>query len=104
MKSATGRWVSGGDFFDRESELQVLFTRVCEGNHTLLAGHRGMGKTSVLHELGQRMTKYGWVSLYVDVQDAKGPEDVIAGIAKAMHFALPLASRRGAGADSAHSA
>ena len=36
MKSATGRWVSGDDFFDRESELQVLEARVRAGNHTLL--------------------------------------------------------------------
>lgn len=38
MKSSTGRWVSGGDFFDREAELDVLGTRVREGNHVLLSG------------------------------------------------------------------
>ena len=36
MKSATGRWVSGEDFFDREGELEVLKTRVLERN---LRGH-----------------------------------------------------------------
>ena len=40
MESATGRWVSGNDFFDRESELQVLDARVRAGNHTLLTGQR----------------------------------------------------------------
>ena len=29
MKSATGRWVSGDDFFNRESELSILEHRIC---------------------------------------------------------------------------
>ena len=48
MKSATGRWVSGDDFFDRESELRILDARVRAGNHTLLTGQRRMGKTSIV--------------------------------------------------------
>ena len=38
MRSSTGRWVSGDDFFDRESELQMLEERVRGGNHLLLTG------------------------------------------------------------------
>ena len=45
MRLSTGRWVSGDDFFDRESELRVLKARVCDGNHVLLTGQRRMGKT-----------------------------------------------------------
>ena len=48
MKSSTGRWVSGDDFFDRERELRILENRVREGNHVLLTGQRRMGKTSIL--------------------------------------------------------
>ena len=51
MKSSTGRWVSGGDFFDREPELRVLESRVRDRNHVLLSGQRRMGKTSVLRSL-----------------------------------------------------
>ena len=47
MKPSTGRWVSGDDFFDREPELRVLESRVCDGNHILLTGQRRMGKTSL---------------------------------------------------------
>lgn len=60
MKSATGRWVVGNDFFGREPELRVLETRVREGNHTLLSGQRRMGKTSVAQELGRRLSDDGW--------------------------------------------
>ncbi len=35
MKSSTGRWVSGEDFFDRDRELQILETRVRERNAAL---------------------------------------------------------------------
>ena len=38
MKSATGRWVSGDDFFDRERELQSLASRIKDRNHVLLTG------------------------------------------------------------------
>ena len=106
MKSATGRWVSGDDFFDRESELQVLDARVRAGNHTLLTGQRRMGKTSVVRELGRRLEDQGWVFLFTDVEGATCAEDVIADIAQTVH---PVASRfatglrgvlQGIGADS----
>ena len=45
MRSSTGRWVSGGDFFNRERELQILETRVRDHNHVLLTGQRRI-KTS----------------------------------------------------------
>ena len=46
MQFSTGRWVSGNDFFDREPEMQILETRVRNGDHTLLTEQRRMGKTS----------------------------------------------------------
>ena len=84
MKSATGRWVSGSDFFDRDRELRILEMRVRAGNHVLLAGQRRMGKTSVARELGRRLTDSGdWTMLFTNVEDATCPEDVIADIAHA---------------------
>ena len=84
MQSSTGRWVSGNDFFDRESEIQILETRVRNGNHTLLTGQRRMGKTSIARELGQRLEADGWVFLFTDVEGATDPEDAVAGIAQAV--------------------
>ena len=57
MKSSTGRWVSGDDFFDREPELCILENRVGEGNHVLLTGQRRMGKTSIARELGHAVRR-----------------------------------------------
>ena len=96
MRSATGRWVSGSDFFDREPELRILEQRVCEGNHVLLTGQRRMGKTSITRELGRRLTTTGgWVALFTDVGDATCPEDVIADVARAAHPILPIRSLLG---------
>lgn len=99
MRSSTGRWVSGDDFFDRESELRVLEERVRAGTHLLLTGQRRMGKTSVLRELGRRLETEGWVSLFIDVEGATSEKDVVAGLAEAVRpirgiwprFAGPMA-------------
>ncbi len=93
MKSSTGRWVSGGDFFDRERELQVLVTRVRDGNHILLTGQRRMEKTSVARELGRRLEVEGWIFLFADVEGATCAEDAIADIAQAAHPVRKIASR-----------
>ena len=93
MKSSTGRWVSGGDFFDREPELRVLETRVRERNHVLLTGQRRMGKTSIARELGRRLEAKGWVFLFTDVEGATCPEDVIAEIAQAAYPVRSISSR-----------
>ena len=59
MRSSTGRWVSGDDFFDRELELKALEIRVRDFNHVLLTGQRRMGKTSITRELGRRVEAKG---------------------------------------------
>ncbi|MCY4208016.1 MAG: ATP-binding protein [Roseovarius sp.] len=93
MKSSTGRWVSGDNFFDRENELRILESRVRDGNHVLLTGQRRMGKTSLAQELGRRLKMEGWSFLYVDVEGATCPEDVIADIGEAVHPIRSIASR-----------
>ncbi len=93
MKSSTGRWVCGDDFFGREAELELLTSRVRDGNHVLLTGQRRMGKTSLARELGQRLESQGWVFLFTDVEDATCAEDVIAEVAKAVHPVRPISSR-----------
>ena len=98
MRAATGRWVIGDDFFNREPELRILENRVREGNHVLLTGQRRMGKTSIARELGRRLAESGaWVTLFTDIEDATCPEDVIADVARAAQtssFAMQI-SRKG---------
>ncbi len=93
MRSSTGRWVSGSDFFDRQRELQILETRVRERNHIVLTGQRRMGKTSVLRELGRRLEGDGWIFLFTDVEGATCAEDAIADIAQAVHPVRSISSR-----------
>ena len=93
MKSSTGPWVSGADFFDREAEIKLLGSRVRDGNHVLLTGQRRMGKTSIARELGRRLESEGWVVLFTDVEDATCAEDVIAEIAEATHPIQPISSK-----------
>ena len=93
MRLSTGRWVSGNDFIDRESELRILDARVRAGNHILLTGQRRMGKTSIAHELGRRLEAHGWVFLFTDVEGRTCPEDMIAKLAEAVHSVRSLSSR-----------
>ena len=93
MRSSTGRWVSGDDFFDREPELRALRELVSDRNHVLLTGQRRMGKTSVVRELGRRLEGDGWVVFFTDVEGAVCAEDAIAQIPQAAHPFLPTASR-----------
>ena len=93
MKLATGRWVCGNDFVDRESELRILDARVRAGNHVLLTGQRRMGKTSIARELGRRLVARGWVFLFTDVEGAAREEDVIANLAEAVHPVRSISSR-----------
>ena len=93
MRSSTGRWVIGDDFFDRTGELEILEARVRGRNHVLLSGQRRMGKTSVLRELGRRLESEGWIVLFVDVEGAASPEDAVADMAEAAYPYRPVASR-----------
>lgn len=93
MKSSTGRWVSGDDFFGRERELGILERRVKNRNHLLLTGQRRMGKTSLLRELGRRLESKGWIFLFADVEGATCAEDAVAEVARAVHPVRPIASR-----------
>ena len=93
MRSSTGRWVSGDDFFDRELELKALEGRVRDFNHVLLTGQRRMGKTSITRELGRRVEARGWGFIPADVQGATCPEDVIASIAEKAHPIRSIARR-----------
>ncbi|MDE0226579.1 MAG: ATP-binding protein [Gammaproteobacteria bacterium] len=82
MRKAGGNWVDGDRFFDREAEVEALVERVHDGRHTLLTAQRRMGKTSLVRETLRRLKEGGEVeSLFVDLEDAMGPEDVVAEIA-----------------------
>ena len=82
MRKAGGNWVDGDRFFDREAEVEALIERVHDERHTLLTAQRRMGKTSLVRETLRRLKEGGEVEpLFVDLEDAMTPEDVITEIA-----------------------
>ena len=91
MRSSTGRWVGGEDFFNREADLRILKRLVENHNHILLTGQRRMGKTSVVRELGRQLEAEDWAFLFTDVEGATCPEDAVASIAQAVHSVRPIA-------------
>ena len=93
MRTQAGAPVTGADFFNRDAELRLLEAKVRNGTHVLLAGQRRMGKTSVAKELGRRLQTDGWEFLFVDVEDAASPPDVIRDIAKAAGSVSGVPSR-----------
>ena len=81
LKKAGGIWVDGDRFFDREIEVEALMERIADGRHTLLTAQRRMGKTSLVRETLRRLQEGGeFEPLFVDLEDAAGPEDAIAEI------------------------
>ena len=82
MRKAGGNWVDGDRFFDRETEVEALSERICDGAHTLLTAQRRMGKTSLVRETLRRLAAAGDVEpLFIDLEDARTPQDAIAEIA-----------------------
>ncbi len=94
MESRTGSWVTGDDFFGRETNLRILGMKVREQNHVLLSGPRRIGKTSVAQELGRRLAEEGWTFLYLDVEHVGTPEEFVLEFAARMWEARPLWKRR----------
>jgi len=69
ISNITGSPVSGGDFYDRQWELDVLKRSVLAGNNVLLTAPRRVGKSSlVLAALGWARGE-GWTAIDVDAQD-----------------------------------
>ena len=93
MRSSTGRWVTGDDFFDRQRELRILEDTLVDGNHVLLGGQRRMGKTSFARKLGRRLEDSGWIFLFADVEGATCADDVIVDIAQAAHPVRKISSK-----------
>ena len=75
----SSNWVSGDQFFDRETEIKLLRERVADGTHTLLTAQRRMGKTSLVRELLRQSDDEGKVAtVFVDLESAINAEDAVA--------------------------
>ncbi len=75
MKIVTVNAVRGEDFFNRERELDEIWSTL-QGDSILLAAPRRVGKTSImLHLIDQPKDQFK--VLFLDAQDYSEPEDLI---------------------------
>jgi hypothetical protein len=84
LKRATGNWVVGDQFWDREKELPLFIEGIQEGAHLLLTARRRIGKTSLLREAARRLEGQ-FICLYVDLEKAQSPADAIVELSLAAH-------------------
>ena len=92
LKRATGNWVVGDRFWDREVELSLFMERLQEGAHLLLTAPRRIGKTSLLKEVARRLEGH-FLCLYVDLQKAESPPDAVVELSLAAHPYKPVWDR-----------
>jgi uncharacterized protein len=76
LNNVLGRPVIGGDFFDREQDLERLWRRLAQDNVLLLAPRR-VGKTSLLHRVEHTAEHHGSRAVYVSVADRTREIDFI---------------------------
>ncbi|MFN0167018.1 MAG: ATP-binding protein, partial [Bryobacteraceae bacterium] len=89
LKRATGNWVIGDQFWDREVEVELLMERIREGANVLLAAPRRIGKTSLMKEAARRLEDE-FLCLYVDLEKAVSPADAIVELSIAAHPIKPV--------------
>jgi hypothetical protein len=92
LKRATGNWVVGDQFWDREVELALFMERLDEGAHLLLTAPRRIGKTSLMKEAARRM-EGRFLCLYVDLQKAESASDAIVELSLAARQYKPAWDR-----------
>ena len=92
LKRATGNWVVGDQFWDREAELSLFLERLEEGAHLLLTAPRRIGKTSLLREAARRLDGR-FLCLYVDLEKAESPSDAVVELGLAAHAYKPAWDR-----------
>ena len=92
LKRATGNWVVGDQFWDREVELSLFMERLHEGAHLLLTAPRRIGKTSLLKEVARRLAG-NCLCLYIDLQKAESAADAVVELSLASHEYKPAWNR-----------
>lgn len=80
---ANGNVVEGDRFWDRETDIELLTTKLDEGAHILLVAQRRMGKTSLMKEI-RRQQAGRYTCLFVDLQKASSALDAVVEISLAL--------------------
>ena len=76
MENIVGTPARGGDFFDREELVKVVWDRLEAGNNILLAAPRRFGKTSLMYNLIDQ-PRPGWKPIHVDAESIREPVNFV---------------------------
>jgi len=79
---ACGNWVDGERFWDREAEIGLFVEYLEEGANILLTAQRRIGKTSLMREVGSRISDKH-VSLHIELERALSAEEAVVELAMA---------------------
>lgn len=85
LVGVVGNYVVGDRFWGRERELSRLLGLIEEGANISIIAQRRIGKTSLMHEAGNRILRDGYIPLHVDVQAAVSPSDLVTKLAMATY-------------------
>jgi len=92
LKRAVGNYVTGEKFWNREEDIRLFIELLDEAAHILMAAPRRIGKTSLMHEIAERVQEQ-YYFLHVDLQKAESPADAVTELSKATHPHKRLWSR-----------
>jgi hypothetical protein len=68
MRNITGSPVEGGDFFDRQDDLERFFRELRNDGHLLLISPRRVGKTSFILRLCEHCRSQDWSATFFNVE------------------------------------
>ncbi len=78
-----GNYVTGERFWGRENEINYLLELISEGASVSIIAQRRIGKTSLMHEAGKRLSPDDHIVLHIDVQSAHSAADLVGKLALA---------------------
>ncbi len=79
LVGAVGNYVEGERFWGRKKELVRLQELISEGAHVSIMAPRRTGKTSLMHQAGNRLQPE-FIPLYIDMQAAESAADLVANL------------------------
>lgn len=83
IENSVGRPVRGGNFFDRERELRLLWQRLAT-DHVLLLAPRRVGKTSLLYRLADDAPQHELRAVYLTVAHAQREVEFVKALVDAL--------------------
>lgn len=85
LVNKVGPWVTGREFWNRETESARLIQLLGQGENIIIAAPRRIGKTSLIRESLNRINGSGeMIGIMVDIQDCSKPEEAIVAISMAL--------------------